>query len=510
MTTSFMDHHSFQILKLWVAVPLCGLLHLVASPIAVAQGLHSGKIVSYVDQKMKGAEKPVLRVEGNPFYMTNIQIRLDKLRYFWGWDAAARDAIMARAAADGFNTVSIPIQWYEVEPKKNVFDWAILDEYLGLALKHKLKVELLWFGSNSGGHVQWLGDPGSNPVHLRTPDYVMYSPSPKSSETTSEYAIRRDGSAYTLDLNDKKLKERETQVLSQVMAHIASWDRLNGSKRTVIGVQLGNEVRGWNKAKFAGSLCVSYMSDVGSAVKRSDYVVWTRMNCVWGDQTSRIEANEKLRSGRGTNVDFIGIDLYTTNPGTIRSVLPRNGGNYRMIMECGAEVSNAAQLQLAALAGDNAYDHYDMCGPDGHALYDRDGKMGFKPHGDYIEQVRTVNKLLNSDMLYIATKANGKGLFVHNWDGKSTEPTKGVENISFKPATAKSQAIGISRAKGEIVLMNTLGGTFTYPQSLRVTAASKGRYVDGNTWIDEGAVAFTPTSIAAEPGLTIRLSRSRK
>ena len=45
---------------------------------------------------------------------------------------------------------------------------------------------MLWFGANSGGHVQWLGRPNKNAVHLRTPDYVLYSPSPSSKETTSE------------------------------------------------------------------------------------------------------------------------------------------------------------------------------------------------------------------------------------------------------------------------------------------------------------------------------------
>jgi len=146
--------------------------------------------ISYVDTSLDGSQKYVLRVDGKPFYMTNIQIRLDKQRYWWNWDAAARDSIVARAASDGFNTVSIPIHWYEVEPEKDKFDWTILNEYLGLANKYSLKVELLWFGQNSGGHVQWLGNPARDPIHLRTPDYVLYSPSPDSKATTSEYPIR--------------------------------------------------------------------------------------------------------------------------------------------------------------------------------------------------------------------------------------------------------------------------------------------------------------------------------
>ena len=133
--------------------------------VCVAQTVPSNaKAISYVDRNFDVAQKYLLRVDESRFYMTSIQVRLDKLRYTWGWDAAARDAIIARAAADGFNTVSIPIQWYEVEPAKDKFSWVILDEYLGVAKKYNLKVELLLFGQNSGGHVQWLGDPNKHPL----------------------------------------------------------------------------------------------------------------------------------------------------------------------------------------------------------------------------------------------------------------------------------------------------------------------------------------------------------
>lgn len=58
------------------------------------------KVISYVDTSLDGSQKYVLRVDGKPFYMTNIQVRLEKLRYNFGWDAAARDAIIGQAASD--------------------------------------------------------------------------------------------------------------------------------------------------------------------------------------------------------------------------------------------------------------------------------------------------------------------------------------------------------------------------------------------------------------------------
>jgi hypothetical protein len=490
-----------------VRVVLFSVISLVLSIEGKAQQAVSSPAVtrvSYVDTDLKNSQKYVLRVDGKPFYMTNIQVRLEKLRYSWGFDAAAREAIIAQAATDGFNTVSLPIHWYEVEPARDTFDWSVLDEYLGAANKYNLKVELLWFGQNSGGMVQWL-----TPSHLRVPDYVMYSPKRNSPATTSSYRIRRDLSPYTLDLDDKRLELRETYVLGRVMAHIAAWDKTRGNKHTVIGLQLNNEVAGFDfdGASFTAGQVVTYMNGLAGAVKKSPYVVWTRLNCIWGMEESRIDVNEALRSTVGTNIDFVGVDLYKASPAIIRSVLPYKGGNYRMIMECAAEVGDAARMQLAALSGNNAYDYYDLCGPDGHALYDRAGETGFKPHGEYVREVRIVNKLLNSDLADIAKFTQGYGLFVHNWAGNSAEPGEGVDGIVFRPASAASQAISIHRSAAEIVLMNTQGGEFIFPDSLVLSEANYGYFDQRDVWVTTGTLPLTGRSLSPVPGTTVRLIR---
>ena len=171
----------------------------------ISESKKNVNVVSWVDTSLEGAQKYVLRVGGTPYYMINIQIRLDLLRYSEKWSDAACEALVAQAAADGFNTVSIPVHWYEVEPEKDNFDWKILDEYLTLVNKYGLKMEILWFGANSGGHVQWLSRSKEMPNHLRTPDYVLYSPAPDSKETTSDYRIRRDMSDYSMDMTDERL-----------------------------------------------------------------------------------------------------------------------------------------------------------------------------------------------------------------------------------------------------------------------------------------------------------------
>lgn len=491
----------------------CIALLAIGSPLIAAGQTRAGDRVSYVDASLDGSQKFTLRVDGKPFYMTNVQVRLDKLRYAWGWDAAAREAILARAAADGFNTVSLPIHWYEVEPSMDEFRWGIMEEYLSVAQKHGLKVELLWFGQNSGGHVQWLGDPKNDPVHLRTPDYVLYSPGPGSIETTSDYTIRREMSAYSLDLADERMKEREAYVLGKVMDHVADWDAANGSKRTVIGVQLGNEVRGI-KVQFPHSLVVSYMSYLGGAVKKSRYPTWTRMNCVYTDVAPRVAANEILRSNGGTNIDFVGIDTYRHHFRTdrqfiesMRTNVPETGKNYKMVMEANGSIAVSAILPVAALSGNSAFAYYEMIGPDNYGLYERDGEMGFKPRGSYVEDVRTVNRLFVGAMTDLALNASGAGLFVHNWAGDLITPTANADGIVFTPASADSQAVSIRRGRNEIVLLNTKGGTFDLPASFKLRKASRGYFDGDDRWVDQGTVPFANSSISPPAGKIVRLTR---
>lgn len=471
------------------------------------------QVISYVDTSLEGSQKFVLRVDDKPFYMTNIQIRLDKLRYHWQWNAADREAIIAQAAADGFNTVSIPIQWVEVESEKDKFRFGILDEYLGLCKKYGLRMELLWFSVNACGSVQWLGSKPDN--RFRTPEYVLYSPSPDSQETTSDY---KKQSPYVLELSDERLKERDAYALGKVMAHIAQWDKKNGNPHTVIGVQVGNEMEGHDD-----KVTIDYLNALAKAVKQSPYIVWTRVNCTYWSRHGRLDANEKLRaSEQGTYIDFVGYDTYKHHFKTndvedldkykesMRDYLKYAGKNYRMAMEVGADCPAVAQLQLAALSGDMAFDYYDICGPDGHGLYERDGRT-YKERS-YISEVRTVNKLINSAMYDIALNANAKGLFVHNPQSNRIKTDYSNVGIGYTPVNAISQGISILRSQNEVVLLSTCGGTFTIPAAFNVISASRGYFDDTNNWRKEGEASFRKpqkgkdTSIEIEAGTTLLLT----
>ncbi len=446
--------------------------------------------VSWVDTSLNGSEKFVLRVDGRPFYMTNIQVRLDKLYGYEGWSDVALEAVIKRAADDGFNTVSIPIHWREVEPLKDEFDWTVLDKYMGWCKKYNIKMELLWFSWSSGGRVQYLWNYGGR-KEPRTPDYVC------SLDGKSEFNILRKEWEYSLDWRDTNLRDREKYVVRQVMDHVAIWDANNGNPQTVIGVQLGNEARGHGNNSATSAEIINYYHHVGAGVKESKYVVWTRLNCVSYETSGRINANESKRNSGGTNIDFVGVDIYGTDAGSIKGdmwgYLPSSGKNYRMIMEIDAKDSKSPIYQMAALAGDKAFDYYNMGHVDGNGLYTNSGQTLVERN--HINLVRQRNKILNLANEDIALKKQGTGLYVYNYAGNSTATETGIAGIRFMPDAANTQAVAIRRSESEVVLLSTLGGTFTIPTSLGFISASKGYFNENNRWVKEVNLDFDGTTI---------------
>ena len=445
-----------------------------------------GQTISYVDTSLSGSEKFTLRVDGKPFYPTNVQMRWDKLYGYNGWVDSEMELCAKQAAADGFNTLSVPVFWAEVEPVKNEFSWDILDKYMGWCKKYGMHMELLWFSWSSGGRVQYLWNYGGK-VSARTPDYVC------SLDGTSEFNVLHKSWEYSLDWRDTNLRDRETYVLSKVMDHIADWEEQQGQPHTVIGVQLGNEARTHNENTATAAEIIEYYSAVGSAVKNSRHKVWTRLNCVSYETAGRTSANETKRNNGGTNIDFVGVDVYGTNAGSVKGdisgYLGVNGKNYRMIMEIDALDSNSPIYQMAALAGDKAFDYYNYCVVDGNAMYGNNGHTLVAR--DHVTLVRQRNKILNLANQDIATKKQGSGLYVYNYAGNSIQSESGIKAIAFKPILATTQAIAIVHSYNEILLLSTAAGTFTIPSSMKVKRVSYGHTDDDNRWVEDAEGSMT-------------------
>lgn len=458
--------------------------------------------VSVVDTSLDGSEKFVLRVDGKPFYMTNVQLRTDKLRGYEGWTEEAIEKAVKQAADDHFNTLSIPVFWREIEPEKDCFDWTILDRYMGWCHKYGLKMELLWFSWSSGGRVQYLWNHNGR-KELRTPDYVC------SLDGKSDFNMKRTEWEYSLDWKDKELMEREKYVLSKVMEHVARWDIHNGGGHTVVGVQLGNEARSHGNNMASAAEIIDYYSYVGAAVKQSEYVVWTRLNCVSWETSGRVDANEKKRVNGGTNIDFVGVDIYGADAGMIKGdmwgYLGNKGKNFRMIMEIDAKDANSPIYQMAALAGDKSFDYYNFCVVDGNALYSNNGmELVERAH---IGLVRQRNKILNLANQDFALKSHGKGLYVYNYAGKSTDLEKGLDGIAYFPGTASSQAVAIRHTNEDYLLLSTSTGNFNLPASMDGWKATAGYMNENNEWVSESDVEIINRVIKFTAPACVKVSK---
>jgi hypothetical protein len=334
--------------------------------------------------------------------------------------------------------------------RKDVFDWTWVDKILHWTEDADIKLEILWFGS----------DTCSVSADHRIPFYVFHD---------CQLARKRDGSPffekrpaedivgcyyYLLCKNDPLLREYEQKALNTLFNHIAEYDATQGGRKTVIGCQVSNEPaigRLHGSGVYADDRCYckncndkfgsgdlrefkdrtmwEFNNNLAEAVKQSAYPVWTRCNNYNDTDAPGTAYNEKMRRESGTNLDFIGLDPYSDDPAVLfaygHGVNPKDeidysqGRNLPLVMENGGECSNSAKLVLASLAGGAFYTMYDFCGPDGHGLYDDVRKTGSPvPHGAYITEVRNTNSMLNKMAHILATKksdgAGGSSLLFFN------------------------------------------------------------------------------------------------
>ena len=182
-----------------------------------------------------------------------------------------------------------------------------------------------------------------------------------------------------------------------------------------------------------------------------------------------------------------------------------------MIMETNSSIPISAQMHLAALSGNNAFDYYDFSG-----LYEVNT---VKPRVSHIEDIRLVNKILGNDLTDIALNGHGYGLYVHNWEGVNSAASTSPQGITFLPDYPTSQAVSIIRSDTEIVLMTTKGGRFTLSDSIEVNGVSKGYFNGNNEWVNQGEIPLRNTSrgnmtisqrglsLSVDAGTTLRLAR---
>ncbi len=508
----------------------------LAGGVMLAADVSGARIVSQVDNSLTAYEKPVLIVDGRPFYYNGVQIRADKVRDRLGWNEAQIESLFALAADAGFTVVNVPLLWSDVEPARDRFVWKTLERYVGWASKHGLKLELLWFGSNSDGEVQTRDGTPTGP--LRVPDYVM----------NFAKVLDRDGRPITrnglfqLDWCDPALLRRETQVLAEVMRWLAAHDERQGRPSTVVGVQIENEPqvgkmqgkrmtershgphaeaafaagRWTDDAAFTLDVMFRYIDGVARAVKQSDYSVWTRVNC-WSKTTHPqplIRHIEAARAAGGTAIDFEGPDVYQSEPGRLLASLGpwQTGKNFLMVMENSGAYPNAAALVIVALSANAAYNVYDLCSTDNHGIYVPEGTRA-AARGDQAAEITSINRLLRGAAHDLATRRQGPGGSLQTFNVLSAERASEehlLAGVALRYDTASAgQGIAIHRAAGEWVLLSTRAATFTLRGRMAPAAVTRGHFDAANRWVEAGRPAWSRTdegvSVALQAGEIVRL-----
>ncbi len=437
--------------------------------------------------------------------------------------------------------------------RDDVYDWTYLDKLLDNAYEAGVKFELLWFAT----------DTCQQSHEVRVPYYVHenYQKSLKSDGTPA----RRLGSdnIFLMCKNDPQLRAKEKEVLETVFDHIAEYDSKKGYDHVVIGCQVANETAvgrlhsGTDENKYFGhcycDVCMEklaqsssetafreetlwgYLNNLASAVKESNYSVWTRHNNYMTTDTNVLAYNENKRSTTGTDLDFIGVDPYSITGGAGNEYLYSfgheastyrdhtydysQGKNLSLVMEYGGNNRDLDEAILACIAGGGWLNIYELLsGNENYGIYvaDRDDNgnaVGFSPRTEYtyssgsevnwseenwIERIRNLDDMLGKAERLIASKkpdgAGGEQLVFFN--PKSDETSTSTKNIRALDITYDTPnngvGIAIEDSDRSVVLLSTKASSFTLAGINEYQAASvETGYFEGDEWIKDGEKVYT-------------------
>ena len=158
-----------------------------------------------------------LIVEGKPFIVLGGELGNSTFT-----SLESMEPVWPKLNALNLNTVLAPVYWELIEPVQGKFDFDLLDQLMGEARKHNLKLILLWFGS-------WKNSMSSHvPAWVKT-DFITY-PRAKDKAGISQEIVT------PFSENNLNADRKAFQAL---MTHLRQTDSLH---RTVIMIQPENEI----------------------------------------------------------------------------------------------------------------------------------------------------------------------------------------------------------------------------------------------------------------------------
>lgn len=347
----------------------------------------NGVVVSQIKQKNGRYHISYL---GQPYTLLGGQIRADGLTNRGtgdqtppsgapaALDYADVEPYIAAAKAFGLNTVEIPVEWHDIEPEKDRYDFTSLDAYMAACNKHGIKMELLWFSTNMCGDT----------CSFQVPDYIYNDP-----QTYPRLLTRYGwwdwmyGYKVHLRLDSPALMEREAKACKAITDHIYEWNKANGKQYPVLGIQVQNETDGllrWrskpNQADLAArnnmtdaelwQMTLNALDNAGKAFKSGKYKVYTRANMTVslgaGDFAESADPCSPKDVLALDGIDIVGDDPYTQDVDGIAAMVRSYmlEGNYPHAAENMGAYTAGAALMLSTVAAGGGYCLYDFATPE--------------------------------------------------------------------------------------------------------------------------------------------------
>ncbi|MGN1062284.1 MAG: hypothetical protein ACI4RO_04070, partial [Candidatus Scatosoma sp.] len=177
--------------------------------------------------------------DGKPFLYLAGELRTEAYMNLDGKTAEDLHVYIEKAADLGFTVAKVSVNWKDIEPQKDEYDYSVIRELMQACYDNNVKLELMWYS------VLMCGT--SHSYHL--PEYIWNDKATYPRLTYVLDGIERDfyknstyyGEEFMLHLNSPALTERENKVISGIMDYVYQWEEARNFPKVLFGVQVYNE-----------------------------------------------------------------------------------------------------------------------------------------------------------------------------------------------------------------------------------------------------------------------------
>ncbi len=425
---------------------------------------------------------------GEPYLFYGTQLRIDNIRERYDADVTLIDTMISKVKEDGFKTVVIPVKWYQIEPEKDQFDFALMDLYYAAVYKYDLTVQWLWFGTNV------CGSGGCTPKYMKNAEEY-----PRISPPEGESGIY-------FDFTSKVTLEREKYALGKFMEYIAERD----TERRCVMIQVDNEIshggpvfdggtdtwykteEAYSKFGWAGGqhyAIAEYLNKLGDVIHNSDYNCVTRVNIMNDAWTVGKDITDVLLNGTG--IDIIGIDVYETTWYDNENNIFSNEGNLFHFAEASTAYDHSYTVVkfMAEGYGFLSYCYNDYGAGDGGYYNIKDGNLFNinEKTDNSIAAVRKFNYMIDKCDRELAYAISQGCVAAFNYQQKENDVKVtrvfGDLNVTFE-APEKGYGMAFWLSEKEFVVMASEDKSEFAFGTAKVEKAEYGAFENGE-WVSE-------------------------